>query len=268
MSSSRRRGRPPGAPANSQPPTLTAPQSEVADALLAETSADKGQENESRPSEQEPETAMTEVPAVEAAAEPPAGDAAAETGASSTEPATGSAPVEAQADENDQPVEPPAQDAVEAAAVPDEAPAAPSAAESLVSGAAEAAAETAQTAVETTNETLAQTLAETALLPGLAETKATKGAAPQSHSVHIGASFAFVPSFVPITEINAKLFAFARGEGEAALAHIQALARAKSPAEALRLQVTEMQRAADASLTCFSEIVRSANRLSDSARRH
>ncbi|WP_462123501.1 phasin family protein [Methylorubrum aminovorans] len=211
---------------------------------------------------------MTEVPAVEAAAEPPAGDASAETGASSTEPATVSAPVEAQADENDQPVEPPAQDAVEAAAVPDEAPAAPSAPESLVSGAAEAAAETAQTAVETTNETLAQTLAETALLPGLAETKASKGAAPQSHSVHIGASFAFVPSFAPITEINAKLFAFARGEGEAALAHIQALARAKSPAEALRLQVTEMQRAADASLTCFSEIVRSANRLSDSARRH
>lgn len=272
MSSSRRRGRPPGAPANSQPPTLTAPQSEVADALLAETSADKGQENESRPSEQEPETAVTEVPSVEAAAEPPAGDASAETGASSTEPATvsatGSAPVEAQADENDQPVEPPAQDAVEAAAVPDETPAAPSAPESLVSGAAEAAAETAQTAVETTNETLAQTLAETALLPGLAETEATKGAAPQSHSVHIGASFAFVPSFAPITEINAKLFAFARGEGEAALAHIQALARAKSPAEALRLQVTEMQRAADASLTCFSEIVRSANRLSDSARRH
>lgn len=259
MSSSRRRGRPPGAPANSQPPTLTAPQSEVADALLAETSADKGQETESRPSEQEPETAVTEVPAVEAAAEPPAGDASAETGASSTEPATVSAPVEAQADENDQPVEPPAQDVVEAAAVPDEAPAAPSAPEPLVSGVAEAMAETAQTAVETTNETLAQTLAET---------KASKEAAPQLHSVHIGASFAFVPSFAPITEINAKLFAFARGEGEAALAHIQALARAKSPAEALRLQVTEMQRAADASLTCFSEIVRSANRLSDSARRH
>lgn len=268
MSSSRRRGRPPGAPTNSQPPTLTAPQSEVADALLAETSADKGQENESRPSEQEPETAVTEDPAVEAAAEPPAGDAAAETGASSTEPTTGFAPVEAQADENDQPVEPPAQDAVEAAAVPDEAPAAPSAPKPLVSGVAEAVAETAQTAVETTNEALAQTLAETALLPGLAETKASKSAAPQSHSVHIGASFAFVPSFAPITEINAKLFAFARGEGEAALAHIQALARAKSPAEALRLQVTEMQRAADASLTCFSEIVRSANRLSDSARRH
>lgn len=271
MSSSRRRGRPPGAPANSQPPTLTAPQSEVADALLAETSADKGQENESRPSEQEPETAVTEDPAVEAAAEPPAGDTAAETGAPSAEPAaepaTVSAPFEAQADENDQPVVPPTQDAV-AAAVPDEAPAAPSAPEPLVSGVAEAVAETAQTAVETTNEALAQTLAETALLPGLAETKASKSAAPQSHSVHIGASFAFVPSFAPITEINAKLFAFARGEGEAALAHIQALARAKSPAEALRLQVSEMQRAADASLTCFSEIVRSANRLSDGARRH
>jgi hypothetical protein len=52
------------------------------------------------------------------------------------------------------------------------------------------------------------------------------------------------------------------------LAHFQALAQAKSPAEAIRLQVTEMQRAADASLSCFSEIVRSANRLHDTARRH
>ena len=270
MSSSRRRGRPPGAPANSPPPTLTAPQSEVADALLAETSAEKSQENESRPSAQE--TTVTDILTVEAAAEPPAGDASAETAASSAEPAvepaTESAPVEAQADENDQPVEPPAQDAVEAAAVPDEAPAAAPAPEPVVPEAAEAVAETVETAVEAANDTLAQTLAETALLPGLAETKPSKGSAPRSHSVHIGASFAFVPSFAPITEINAKLFAFARGEGEAALAHIQALARAKSPAEALRLQVTEMQRAADASLTCFSEIVRSANRLSDSARRH
>ena len=268
MSSSRRRGRPPGAPANPQPPTLTAPQSEVADALLAETSADKGQEDESRQAEQQPETEVTEVPAVEAAAEPTAGDDAAENTASSEEPVAESAPVEAQAAEDDRPVEPPAQDAVEAAAVPDEAPVAPPSPEPIVSEAAEAVAESVETAVEATNETLAQTLAETALLPSLAETKPSEGAAPRSHNVHIGASFAFVPSFAPITEINAKLFAFARGEGEAALAHIQALARAKSPAEALRLQVTEMQRAADASLTCFSEIVRSANRLSDSAHPH
>ncbi|HJE25208.1 MAG TPA: phasin family protein [Methylorubrum populi] len=94
------------------------------------------------------------------------------------------------------------------------------------------------------------------------------GVTTAPRNVQIGASFAFAPSLAPLTEINAKLFAFARGEGEAALAHFQALTRAKSPAEAIRLQVTELQRAADASLTCFTEIVRSANRLSGSTHWH
>jgi hypothetical protein len=80
MSSSRRRGRPPGASATTQPPTVTATPAEVADALLAETPADKGPE----PETDEPETA--EVQAVEAA-EQPADDAAAEAVEASGEPA-------------------------------------------------------------------------------------------------------------------------------------------------------------------------------------
>ncbi|MEH3117625.1 MAG: phasin family protein [Methylorubrum populi] len=107
-----------------------------------------------------------------------------------------------------------------------------------------------------------------ATVPAVAEPAGAEAADKAPRSLRIGASFVFVPTLAPLTEINARLFAFARGEGEAALAHLQALTRAKSPAEAIRLQVTEMQRAADASLTCFSEIVRSANRLHDTARWH
>lgn len=236
MSSSRRKGRPPGAPATPKPPTVTAPQAEVAEALLAETPAETGHDDKGHDDKSPaPEPDAPAVPAVEAA----------ETFESSEESA---------------PAEHPAQDAVEAvAAEAEEAPAPEPVARETV--------ETVE-AAETTNETLAQTLAETALLPALAEAEPAEGAQPKPQTVRIGASFAFVPTLAPLTEINAKLFAFARGEGEAAIAHIQALARAKSPAEAIRLQVSEMQRAADASLTCFSEIVRSANRLNDTARWH
>lgn len=242
MSSSRRKGRPPGAPAAPKPPTVTAPQAEVAEALLAETPAETGHDDKGHDDKSPaPEPDAPAVPAVEAA----------ETFESSAE----SAPAEAQAAEGDRPAEHPAQDAVEAVVAEAEEAPAPETVETVE-------------AAETTNETLAQTLAETALLPALAEAEPAEGAQPKPQTVRIGASFAFVPTLAPLTEINAKLFAFARGEGEAAIAHIQALARAKSPAEAIRLQVSEMQRAADASLTCFSEIVRSANRLNDSARWH
>jgi hypothetical protein len=244
MSSSRRRGRSSGAPATPQPPTLSAPQSEVAEALLAEAQADQGQADKGQTDRgqepgQTPEANAMDVPAVEAAAAQPAAEA---------DPEISELSAEAQAD---RPVEHPAQDAAEALASAPE-PIAPDTVEAV------------ETAVDAPSETLAPTLVEATL----AETKPALGAQPKPHSVHIGASFAFAPALAPLTEINTKLFAFARGEGEAAIAHFQALARAKSPAEAIRLQVTEMQRAADASLTCFSEIVRSANRLSDSVRRH
>ncbi|WP_311409749.1 phasin family protein [Methylorubrum extorquens] len=250
MSSSRRRGRPPGASATTQPPTVTATPTEVADALLAETPADKGPE----PETDEPETA--EIQAV-VTAEQPADDAAAEAVEASGEPA----PAEVQSAADDQPADSP-EETVTAAS--EEAPA--------LSAEPEIVASEAAATVETATETLTETLAQTAPLPALAEAnpepKPSDDARSKTHSVRFGANFAFAPTLAPLTEINAKLFAFARGEGEAVLAHFQALAQAKSPAEAIRLQVTEMQRAADASLSCFSEIVRSANRLHDTARRH
>ncbi|WP_411903171.1 phasin family protein [Methylorubrum thiocyanatum] len=261
MSTSRRRGRSPGAPARPQPPTVTTTQAGVADALLAETPVGKDQEESPQETSAEPVTGEAEAPAVEAAAEQPATDAvkdeevAAETGASSE-----TAPAETQVTETQA-----AADAAPAEALPEEPT-------ETVAAAAEAVATETGDLIETQAERLADAaLAEAAPPVPAAFTPsedAGSDAKSRTHSVRIGADFAFVPPFAPLTEINAKLFAFARGESEAALAHFQALARAKSPAEAIRLQVTEMQRAADASLTCFSEIVRSANRLTDIARRH
>ncbi len=64
-----------------------------------------------------------------------------------------------------------------------------------------------------------------------------------------------------ITEVNATILAFLRSEGSAAMAHWQSLSGAKTPADAIRIQVDEMQRAADASLTCFNVLARRAGRL-------
>ncbi len=57
------------------------------------------------------------------------------------------------------------------------------------------------------------------------------------------------------------LFAFMRNESTAVITHLNALRDARSPADAIRLQVNEIQRAADASLTCWSEIARRASRI-------
>lgn len=57
------------------------------------------------------------------------------------------------------------------------------------------------------------------------------------------------------------LFAFMRNESSAVITHLNALRDARSPADAIRLQVNEIQRAADASLTCWSEIARRATRI-------
>ena len=63
--------------------------------------------------------------------------------------------------------------------------------------------------------------------------------------------------FVPtdLAAAGATLQAFILNEGLAAFAHWRALTHAPSPAEALRLHVGEMQRAADASITCMGRIV-------------
>lgn len=254
MSTSRRRGRSPGAPTRPQPPTVTTTQAGVADALLAETAVGEDQEESRQESLQETSaTSVTdeaETPAVEAAAEQPATDGAAVDAVKDEEVAGGTQSTASQAAADAAPAEAPPEEPTEAVAAATEA----------------VVAETGDII-----ETQAEVLAEAAP-PVAAESKPSEDAGSdaksKTHSVRIGAHFAFVPTLAPLTEINAKLFAFARGESEAALAHFQALVRAKSPAEAIRLQVTEMQRAADASLTCFSEIVRSANRLNDAARRH
>ena len=61
-------------------------------------------------------------------------------------------------------------------------------------------------------------------------------------------------------EANATVLSYLRSESTAALAHWQALSGAKTPADALRIQVDEMQRAADASLSCFAALARRASR--------
>ncbi|MBD8905742.1 phasin family protein [Methylorubrum zatmanii] len=276
MSSSRRRGRPPGTSASTVPPTAV-PQPEGTDIPAFETSATEGAQpqgagqetgqeavtefvSEGQDSAEEtalaarltesvsPEAVLT---ATEEKAQPEITSVeTASAEADSAQAASGpveTAPADTPADSLAAEPEPEADPAAEAAAPAPESPPVEIAAQD-----AERIEQAAESVVE-------------AVVPAEAVAAVTK-AAPRS--VRIGASFAFAPSFVPLTEINAKLFAFARGEGEAALAHFQALTRAKSPAEAIRLQVTELQRAADASLTCFNEIVRSANRLSEAARWH
>jgi hypothetical protein len=54
--------------------------------------------------------------------------------------------------------------------------------------------------------------------------------------------------------VNATVLTYLRGESSAAMAHWQALSGAKTPADAIRIQVDEMQRAADASLSCFAAL--------------
>lgn len=69
-------------------------------------------------------------------------------------------------------------------------------------------------------------------------------------------------------EANATVLTYLRGEGTAALAHWQALSRAKTPADAIRIQVDEMQRAADASLSCFAALAKRAGRFTTLIGRH
>jgi len=61
--------------------------------------------------------------------------------------------------------------------------------------------------------------------------------------------------------IGSTIARYMRGEGKAALAHLNALSEAGSPTELMRLQMSEVQRAADASLTCWSDVIRKASRI-------
>ncbi|KQP54183.1 hypothetical protein ASF39_19605 [Methylobacterium sp. Leaf108] len=71
------------------------------------------------------------------------------------------------------------------------------------------------------------------------------------------------PHAVPsdLVSAGATLQAFLLNEGLAAVAHWQSLAAARSPAEAVRLHVTEVQRAAEASITCMGRIANHLGRV-------
>jgi hypothetical protein len=71
----------------------------------------------------------------------------------------------------------------------------------------------------------------------------------------------FTPNHRDGTGIGSTIARYMRGESEAALAHLRALSQAGSPTELMRLQMGEVQRVADASLTCWSDVIRKASRL-------
>ncbi|MEA1830787.1 phasin family protein [Methylobacterium durans] len=72
---------------------------------------------------------------------------------------------------------------------------------------------------------------------------------------------------IDVSGMNATVLAFIRNESAAALSHLQALGSAKSPADLIRLQVAEMQRVADASLTCWSDLARKASKIVEQPKR-
>ncbi|WP_091680996.1 hypothetical protein [Methylobacterium sp. 275MFSha3.1] len=71
----------------------------------------------------------------------------------------------------------------------------------------------------------------------------------------------FTPDRLDVVEIGSIIARYVRGEGEAAVAHLRALSGARSPADVIRLQVGEVQRAADACLTCWVTVVGQASRV-------
>ncbi|MBY0257080.1 phasin family protein [Methylobacterium sp.] len=163
-------------------------------------------------------------------------------------------------------VEPGAQDAPPAedlTVVPEEA-AAPVPAATETVEATQAVAETVETA-EAAVETVAQAVPETIAAVPDAVAASVPAAVPGLPDLRALMDFSKAPRIAAVMgefgEVNATVLSYLRGEGAAALAHWQALSGARTPADALRLQVDEMQRAADASLNCFSAIAQRASRL-------
>ncbi len=73
--------------------------------------------------------------------------------------------------------------------------------------------------------------------------------------------FLFAPDRLDIVEISSTIARYVRGESEAAFAHLRALSGARTPADLIRLQVEEVQRAADASLSCWVTVIGKASRV-------
>ena len=111
-------------------------------------------------------------------------------------------------------------------------------------------------------------VAETIAVPGRddaeppvpAEAGEPVAAAPNANPNAVGLA-AFAPERFDVVGIGSTIAHYVRGEGEAAVAHIRALTDANSPAELVRLQMGEVQRAADASLTCWTSVVWKASRV-------
>lgn len=78
--------------------------------------------------------------------------------------------------------------------------------------------------------------------------------------------FGFTNSSTPLSEIGRTMSDFVKGESDAALSHLWALSQARSPVDAIRLQVGEFQRAANASMNCFGAVARSAGKLAGTVR--
>lgn len=126
---------------------------------------------------------------------------------------------------------------------------------------AQLARETVAVATETV-ETVRQTLPEAAdapstlpalaPIPAVASPPATTGALTPPRLTELMGE---------VGEVNTTVLAYLRGESVAAMAHLKALSGAATPADAIRLQVSEMQRAADASLSCFAALARRTSRL-------
>ncbi len=84
---------------------------------------------------------------------------------------------------------------------------------------------------------------------------------PVPDAVDVPDRIVFTPDRFDVVEIGSTIARYVRGEGEAALAHLRALSGARSPAEVIRLQVGEVQRAADASLTCWVTVIGQTSRV-------
>lgn len=70
----------------------------------------------------------------------------------------------------------------------------------------------------------------------------------------------FAPDRIDMIEIGSTIARYVQGEGAAALAHLRALSDVRTPADLIRLNVNEAQRAADASLTCWVTVMGKASR--------
>ncbi|MCJ2068546.1 hypothetical protein MKK75_06960 [Methylobacterium sp. J-030] len=84
--------------------------------------------------------------------------------------------------------------------------------------------------------------------------------APRAAGASAPNRIVFAPDRIDAIEIGSTIARYVQGEGEAALAHFRALSDVRTPADLIRLQVGEVQRAADASLTCWVTVMGKASR--------